>query len=105
MLKDKLATVLVILTLALALAPAASQAAPLGLSHSGGAAGLLEQVAQWWDRLADHAFGWAPASRVTHFAKNGCGIDPNGKPIPCPGEGPDPGTQATTPPGGGDPGR
>jgi len=104
MLKNKLATVLLVLAFALLLVPAASQAAPLRLPHSGGVASLFDQVVQWWDHLAGHAFGRTPAVRSTNLPKNGCGIDPNGQPVLCnPGNQPDPGTQGTTPPddGGG----
>jgi len=99
MLKDKLATVLVVLTLALLLAPAASQAAPLRLSHSGPVAGLFDQLSQWWDLVAGRTGARIPAPRPVSLPKNGCGIDPNGKPIPCPG--PDPGAQSTTLPDSG----
>ena len=97
MLKDKLATALVALTLALLLAPAVSQAAPLRIPDSGPVAGLFDQIAHWWDLVAGRA-GAPPPRRAASLPKNGCGIDPNGKPIPCPGPGPDPGTQSTTPP-------
>jgi hypothetical protein len=102
MLKDKLATVLVVLTFALAFAPAASQAAPLGLPHYQDMeeVTVFEQIVQLWDRLSGHAFGRAPAPRAANLPKNGCGIDPNGAPTPCPK--PDPGAQSTTPPDGGD---
>jgi hypothetical protein len=97
--KDKLATVLVVLTFALLLAPAASQAAPLRLSDSGPVAGLFNQIAHWWDLVAGHTGAGTPAPRTTNLPKNGCGIDPNGAPIPCgPGSGPGPGSQSTTPP-------
>jgi len=92
--KKKLATVFVALTFALVLAPAASQAAPLGLSHSGPASlfePMVQQIAQWWDRLAGHAFGRTPAPRAADLPKNGCGIDPNGAPCPVPG------SESTTP--------
>ena len=104
MLKNQLAIVLLTLAFALLLAPAASQAAPLGLPHSGGVASLFDQVVHWWDRLAGHTLGRTPAPRAADLSKNGCGIDPNGQPVPCnPGDHPDPGTQVTTPPddGGG----
>jgi hypothetical protein len=101
--KKKLATVFVALTFALVLAPAASQAAPLGLSHSGPASlfePIVQQIAQWWDRLAGHAFGQTPAPRTADRPKNGCGIDPNGMPCPVPG------SESTTPPDPGtDPGQ
>lgn len=101
MLKNKLATLLLALTFALVLVPAA-QAAPLGLPHFGGGASLFDQVTQWWDRLTDHVFGRTPAPRAADLPKNGCGIDPNGQPVPCdPGNHPDPGTQVTTPDDGG----
>jgi hypothetical protein len=98
MLKDKLATVLVVLTLALLLAPAASQAAPLRLSDSGPVASFFDQIAHWWDLVAGHTGARIPAPRAANLPKNGCGIDPNGAPCPAPGPGPDPGTQSTTPP-------
>lgn len=102
MLKKKLATVFVALTLALLLAPAASQAAPLRLPHSGPVAGLFDQISHWWDLVAGRTGARIPAPRAVSLPKNGCGIDPNGAPIPCgPGSGPDPGTQSTPPPDSG----
>ena len=101
MLKEKLATILVVLTLALLLTPAASQAAPLGLSHSGGVASLFDQLVQWWDLVAGRAGARTPAPRAANLPKNGCGIDPNGAPCIGPGPGPGnpgPGNQATPPP-------
>lgn len=97
MLKKKLATVLVILTLAVLLAPAASQAAPLRLPDSASVAGLFEQIAHWWNLVAGRAGSHTPR-HAADLPKNGCGIDPNGAPCPAPGPGPDPGTQSTTPP-------
>ncbi|MEA2602294.1 MAG: hypothetical protein QOF89_3286 [Acidobacteriota bacterium] len=100
MLKNKLATVLVVLTFALLLVPAASQAAPLRLSQSEAVTSVFDQLVQWWDLLAGRAGAHTPSRSGADLPKNGCGIDPNG--APCPGPGP----QATTPPpdGGGDPG-
>ena len=98
MLKKKLATVPVVLAFTLLLAPVASPAAPLKLPRSGSLASVFDPLVQWWDLLAGRH---TPTRRAADLSKNGCGIDPNGKPLPCPGEGPDPGTQAATPPDGG----
>jgi hypothetical protein len=85
MLKNKFVVSTILLGLCLTLVPAASQAMPASWAPG---AETLAKLAHWWDfgSLIGSAPrpGEAPARPVRRQGaplKNGCGIDPNGKPL------------------------
>jgi hypothetical protein len=81
MLKNKFVVSTILLGLCLTLVPVASQAMPASWAPG---AETLAKLAHWWDfgSLVNPAPrpGKAPA-RQGASPKNGCGIDPNGKPL------------------------
>jgi len=92
-----------ILALSLLLLPSLSFAAN-GPRHSAGSVGPLEIVVHWLARAWSVVSGTAPIGHAWQQA--GCGIDPNGLPVPCDPTSPPgkpPGTYATVETGGIDP--
>lgn len=82
MLNKRILFVAFALTILTVLTPSAADARPLrgqtGISWKTAASALMT----WWGIYVAPERGAAPVQR-TDWTKNGCGIDPNGEPLPC----------------------
>ncbi len=82
MLKNRILRAAGLAALLLVLVPVPSQAVPWTWAQLPvPAPGIFSQVERWWIRLLSAPE--PPADRQ----KNGCGMDPNGKPLRDPGDG------------------
>ena len=85
----KLAAAAGVAALLLILVPGPSHAAPgRWASLSEPAAGLLATIERWWTLLLNGPERPGRTEPSADWRKNGCGMDPNGQPLPCPGPSP-----------------
>ena len=82
MLNKRILFVALALTVSTALTPPAASARPLrgqtGISWKT----AVDALMTWWGIYVAPERGGVPVQR-TDWTKNGCGIDPNGEPLPC----------------------
>ncbi len=82
MLKKRILFVALALAVWASLAPAMASARPLRGQTEISWKTAVSTLMTWWGIYVAPERGSAPVQR-TDWTKNGCGIDPNGEPLPC----------------------
>ena len=82
MLNKRILSVALALTASTALLPSAASARPLRGQAEIAWKTAADALTTWWRIYVAPERGSSPVQR-TDWTKNGCGIDPNGDPLPC----------------------